>query len=135
MAIVTFDPSNFKLRYPEFADISNDLLNMYFSEASIFFCNTDNSVVTNIAVRGMILCMIVAHIAALSAAPLVGRISSASEGSVSAQTAYAIASGSRAWYDQTKYGAAAWQAMTPYRCAIYIGAAPSQMTPTVIPPE
>jgi hypothetical protein len=68
--------------------------------------------------------MLTAHIAALNAVELggrsaeniVGRISSASEGSVSisldSQTP-----GTAAWFQQTKYGAAFWQATTQYRKA------------------
>ena len=128
MAIVVFDPTTFKLRYLEFADVDPALLTMYFSEATIYVDNTEDSVITDVNIRGMVLNMIVAHIAALQAAPLVGRISSAGEGSVNVSTTYATPTGSRAWFDQSRYGAAAWQAMAPYRSALYIPAPSAPMT-------
>ena len=69
--------------------------------------------------------MITAHIAQLNsgtaaqaASPLVGRITNATQGSVSVATSGDMgepASGSAAWFQQTKYGAAYWQASMPYR--------------------
>ena len=128
MSVVVFNPTNYKLRYPEFADVDSDLLSLYFNEAQIYVDNTENSVILDTNIRGMILNMVVSHIAALQEAPLVGRVSSAGEGSVNVSTSYAVSTGSRAWWDQTRYGASAWQALAPYRCAIYIPAPSSPMT-------
>ena len=121
---VVFDYSLWAARYPELAaSVSQSLAVMYFSEAQLYCDNTGCSLIddTNGA-RTIILNMLTAHIAALngpSSTPLVGRISSATEGSVSVQTDFQVP-GSAAWYAQTKYGAAAWQAMLPYRTARYI---------------
>ena len=126
MASVTFDPAAFKLRYPEFATLDNALLTLYFAEATLYLDNTDCSPVTNLTVRAMLLNMIVAHIAAMNAgangqapSPLVGRVSNATEGSVSVGTDYAVP-GTAAWYAQTKYGAAYWEATKRYRLGRYI---------------
>ena len=128
MSVVVFNPTIFKARYPEFADVDSALLTLYFNEAQIYVDNTENSVIVDMNIRGMILNMLVAHIAAIQVAPLVGRLASAGEGSVNVSTSYAVATGSRAWFDQTRYGAGAWQALAPYRCAIYIPAPASPMT-------
>jgi hypothetical protein len=120
MAIVTFDVSVFRARYPEFSTVLDATLSAYFTEATIYCNNTDGSVVSDVSIRGMILNMLVAHIAKLSTTDLVGRVSSAGEGSVNVSNTYAPAMGSRAWFDQTRYGASAWQAMSPYRRALYI---------------
>jgi hypothetical protein len=71
--------------------------------------------------------LVVAHLAAMRfgvngqpPSPLVGRISSASEGSVSVSADMAGASASAAWWNQTTYGATAWQATNKYRRATYV---------------
>lgn len=99
----------------------------------MYLNNTDNSRVSDVGQRGVLLNMLTAHIAALNSgvngnAPsgLVGRISSASQGSVSVSADMGPTTNSEAWYQQTKYGAAYWQATAPYRTAIYVpGASPS----------
>jgi hypothetical protein len=55
------------------------------------------------------------------AAPIVGRINTASEGSVSVQTEWDSGgtSPSEAFFLQTKYGAEYWQATAPYRTMRY----------------
>ena len=70
--------------------------------------------------------MITAHIASILAPlngqpsnPLVGRISNASEGSVSVQTDMPT-NPNAAWWNQTKYGALAWAALAPYRTMTYL---------------
>ena len=137
MPVVVFSSTTFKLRYPEFSSVSNDLLDIYFSEASMYCNNTEASRVTDLTVRATALNMIVAHIAALQqrvtdGAPLVGRIASAGEGGVSVSTAAAAPIGTRAWFDQTLYGAAAWQVLGQYRHMLYV---PATFTPTVYVPE
>ena len=74
----------------------------------------------------MLLNMLTAHIAALNAplggqpsSPLVGRVSNATEGTVTVATDNQYPPGSVQWYQQTKYGAAFWAASAQYRTAIY----------------
>lgn len=133
MAIVVFDISAFRARYPEFASVSDDLLNAYFAEATVYLNNTDCSPVSDVAVRAVYLNMLVAHIAELNPAAnggkstgLVGRVASASEGSVSVSLADVPQSQASWWYLQTPYGAAYWQATAAYRTVRYVpGASPS----------
>ncbi|CAI1224556.1 DUF4054 domain-containing protein [Serratia proteamaculans] len=133
MAIVVFDVDAFRERYPEFDTVSDSLLNAYFVEAAVYLNNTDTSPVCDVAVRAVYLNMLVAHIAALNsgvngqkATGLVGRITSASEGSVSVSTDAGPSSASSWWYMQTPYGAAYWQATLPYRTIRYVpGGSPS----------
>lgn len=133
MGIVVFDPDAFIARYPEFSTLSPTLLNAYFAEATIYLDNTDCSRVGDVAQRSVLLNMLTAHVAALNsgvngqaASPLVGRVNSASEGSVSVSTDMGPTSENSAWFMQTKYGAAYWQATAQYRTAVYIpGASPS----------
>lgn len=133
MAIVVFDIAAFRERYPEFDTVSDSLLDAYFAEATIYLDNTDCSPVTDVNQRAVFLNMLVAHIAALNsgvggqkASGLVGRVTSASEGSVSVSVDAGPSGASSWWYMQTPYGAAYWQATAAWRTARYLpGASPS----------
>lgn len=129
MTIVVFDPTAFKARYPEFGTVAESLLTLYFGEATMYLDNTDCSRVTDIPQRTVLLNMLTAHVAAMNgtgvggkgASGLVGRVNSATEGSVSVSVDYAsTASGTMAWYLQTPYGAAYWAATGRYRTMHYI---------------
>lgn len=123
MAVVTFDPVAFKVRYPAFASVSDALLQACFEDAGLYLSNSDASPVQNVARRQSLLWMLTAHIAYLGGALAadgqarpVGRISSATEGSVSASMDYTAATpGSGAWFNQTQWGAAFFQATTSLR--------------------
>ncbi|WP_048996419.1 DUF4054 domain-containing protein [Burkholderia multivorans] len=125
MGTVTFDYAGWLARYPEFSSVTQATANAYFEEATLYLDNTDASPVTDLPTRSMLLGMLTAHIAALNsgingqtASPLVGRINSATEGSVSVSTEYQVP-GSAQWYAQTKYGAAYWAATARYRIFQY----------------
>lgn len=124
MAIAVFNSSTFLLRYPEFNTLPEPLLQSYFDEAGVYLNNTDCSLVTNVTTRGVYLNMLTAHIAALyggtngnAPSGIVGRINSATEGSVSVGADMSGQPGSAAWYQQTPYGAAYWQVTAQYRTA------------------
>jgi hypothetical protein len=128
MPIVAFDPAMFKTRYPAI-DAGDPLLELYFNEAEIIINNTDTSVVRNLAERKIFLHLLVAHIAtlngkntAIQTGGLVGRINSATEGSVSVGADYGNApiSGSMAWFLQTPFGAEYWQLTAKYRSFRYV---------------
>ena len=125
--IVAFDPTAFKARYPEFVNVSDALLQDYFGEATIYLANTEDSRVQDVAQRGVLLNMLVAHIAQLNAgsttqpaSPLVGRVNTATEGSVSVGTDMGVVPFTAAWFLQTKYGASFWQATARYRTMQYV---------------
>ena len=98
-----------------------------FAEAGLYLNNTDCSIVQDVNLRGVLLNMITAHIAFLSGALTadgqprpVGRVTSASEGAVSASFDYpALTPGSGPWFAQSQYGISFWQATTSYRGARY----------------
>lgn len=130
MPSVTFDPTAFVARYPEFSAVSPATLGAYFTEATIYLDNTDASRVQNLPQRALLLNMLTAHVAALNGAGaneqgaqgVVGRINSASEGSVSVSTEYAgqTSSDFKAWLRQTQYGAAFLAATARYRTMVYV---------------
>lgn len=126
MAVVVFNPTAFKVRYPEFVAVDNALLTACFTEAGLYLSNTDTSPVQDIPTRTLLLNMLTAHIAtiggALTADGLpqpVGRVSSAAEGSVSASLEY-MTPGTQAWFTQTQFGASFWQATSSLRGFRYI---------------
>ena len=131
MAIVVFDPTAFVARYSEFSTVSTPVLGAYFAEATMYLDNTDASRVSDIGQRAVLLNMLTAHVAALNgsgvsgngAQGMVGRINSASEGSVSASAEYAgqTSSDFKAWLRQTQYGAAYLSATSRYRTMQYVG--------------
>ena len=106
MGVVVFDASAFKVRYSEFAATSDLLLAAFFDEATLVLNNTDNSRVTDLVERKILLWLLTAHIAAINnmQSGNVGRLSSATQGSVSVSMQYNSSEYAQ-WYDQTKYGA------------------------------
>ncbi|WP_374413278.1 DUF4054 domain-containing protein [Novosphingobium colocasiae] len=135
MAIAEFNFSAWTTRYPEFGAVSEERAALFFTEAGLYLDNTDASPVADINVRLMLLNMLTAHIAALSGAleadgkpsGSVGRVSSASEGSVSVSFDTGLSPGTAAWFSQTTYGMAFWQATKNLRNARYV-AAPARVT-------
>jgi len=127
---VVFSFTTWATRYPEFSQTVADanLAALYFAEAELYLDNGPCAVIPT-SIRALLLNMLVAHIAALNAgingspaSALVGRITSATQGSVSVATDLGTpgpSSGSAAWLQQTKYGAAFLQACAAYRLGGY----------------
>lgn len=123
VGVVTFDPFAFKRRYPAFNGVQNTALQLYFNDATLYLSNTPRSPVQCLSRRTQLLNMLVAHIGKLSGAlsvdgqsAPVGRVSDATEGSVSVSLAYSDATpGSGPWFQQTQEGATFWQATSSLR--------------------
>lgn len=129
--IVAFDYQAWARRYPEFSSVTIPLATDYFAEAGLYLDNSTSGLVTDLTARSLLLNLLTAHIAALNSgtngqAPsgLVGRITSATQGSVSVSVDAMDAPGSAAWYMQTTYGAAYWAATARYRGMRYVPAPP-----------
>lgn len=141
---VIFDYDAWVGRYPEFLAVAKPMAQAYFNEAGIYCANDSCSAAFGAGVLPVLLNQLTAHIAWLNAprgpngmpaatgqpaSPLVGRISSASEGSVSVSVENSFEPGTPQWYQQTKYGAAYWAATAQFRTAqyapqpIFVGAA------------
>lgn len=131
MGVAVFNSVMFLGRYPEFTAAYNTnpaLFIAMFAEAGLYLNNTPTSIVQNVAIRTVFLNMLTAHIAFLSGVLTadgqprpVGRVSSASEGAVSASFDYpATTPGSGPWFAQSQYGIAFWQATTSYRGMRYV---------------
>lgn len=128
MPAAVFDYTLWLARYPEFAaTVPPALAAAYFEEAGGFFDNTERSPVADLAKRLRLLNMVTAHIAYLNAgtagspaSPLVGRITNASEGSVSVAVDMGPVTAANAYWMQSKYGAAYWQATQSLRSFRYM---------------
>lgn len=128
--VVVFVPADFKTAYAMFATVADSALQLNFTLATLILNNTCRSIVVDAAQRETMLYLLVAHITALrngvNGAPpagLVGRIDSATEGTVSVSAEYAtLVSGSMAWFIQTQWGALFWQITLPFRSFRYIPA-------------
>ena len=132
MAVVALDIEKFKKQYPVFNNLTpDDVYKRLFALACLKVNNTDNSVITDIEERETLLYLLMAHFAELDpgivdangshgSGGLVGRVSSASEGSVSISSEYAAMTQNSAWYLQTQYGAMYWELISKYRKFRYI---------------
>ena len=124
--IVTFDPVAFQSAFPAFALVPGAALSANFTFATLLLNNSCCSVVCDAPTRAQLLNLIVAHITALlngvnGQAPggAVGRIASATEGSVSATTEMMTQTESAAFWNQTQWGAMYWRMTAQYRTARY----------------
>ena len=132
MAIVTFVYSDWAAAYPELATFTTEgAATGYFGRATLLLDNTDSSpspyTPPAVTERLTLLYLLVAHIAALSnpqRAGLTGRVSSATQGSVSVSLELSPSAG-RAYYNQTAYGLEYWEATAKYRMfRPYVGPQP-----------
>lgn len=132
MAVVIFDPVAFKEAFPEFVDVPNARLQILFTAATGYIDNTDASIIVDGDRRSAIFSLIVAHLLTLrgngivgssNSGPsgVVGRLSSATEGSVSSSFDMGVPmSTGAAWWNQTQYGAMAWMLLAPFRSFRYV---------------
>lgn len=124
---ITFDYALWILSYPQFSDIpESTVITVLLPIAEIYCRNDGGGPVSTAATQTVLLNLMVAHIAQLffgangtTPSGLVGRISNASEGSVSVGTDFPTTQ-NNAWYLQTPFGAAFWQATAAYRTMRYI---------------
>lgn len=119
MAVVIFDPEDFREIYPQFVDFTDAQLNYAFQVASLVVDNTEGSLIPYNPPaderRKVILYLLVCHLCGLQARGdgIVGNIASATEGSVS--SSFSVPTNASAqWYNQTQCGATAWQLMAPF---------------------
>lgn len=122
--VVEFDVAEFRSMYPKIT-ATDAQLEMLFYEAEILFPNGSNSCEKNLKKRKVMLYLIVAHLATLQAQidsgnMLVGRLASASEGSVSVSSDYGTLSKDEKFWAQTLYGAKFWKMTAYYRTGVYV---------------
>ena len=132
--VVLFDLSDFLAIYPEtmkmkfFIDLSDEqkesVFNNIFTQAESVLNNTPCSVVKDLKQRKMLLYLLARHIVDLRERALnggiVGRITSATEGSVSVSAEMPSNGANSAWYNQTPFGADFWRLTSKYRRFKYV---------------
>jgi hypothetical protein len=139
--VVVFDYTSWSLRFPELAgSVVPQLAQLYFNEAEMYCDNTAQSIITNTTQRAILLNLLTAHIAKLSASingqpvnPLVGRINSAGEGSVNVGTDFQYPPGTVQWYQQTQYGASYWAMTAQFRTMRYAPGKRDPINPFRVP--
>lgn len=131
MAIVELKIATFRAIYPEFSNISDDLLPFLFDNATDYLDNTEMSLVAQSDKRERLLYLLMAHLAYMrygdkdrnGGSGMVGRVSSASEGSVSVSSDLGQVEFRSAWYTQSPYGMDYWQATKVYRMGVWFSGA------------
>lgn len=125
---VSFSYPAFVAQFPAFGYLTSDQVQNYWTMATTFVRNDGGGPVNNATVQSMLLGFATAHLCQLfaptaqgqAASPLVGRISNASEGSVSVATEMQMPAGTAQWWNQTQYGASFWEASKSFRTMRYI---------------
>jgi len=125
-AIAQFNHQVFVTRYPEFSSVDPDVLFLYWTEAELYHRNDGGGPVKSENSQQLLLNMLTAHVAQRNKlengnteSDLVGRIDSASEGSVTVSAAFEVPAGCPQYFAQTKYGVDYWVATAPYRTFRY----------------
>ncbi len=132
MASVVLDTAKFKTAFPEFATVPDARLTVLFGLSGALVDNTGTSPITDLDQRESILFYVLAHMltlygsgvaGAVGGAPngVVGRLSSATEGTVSSSFEFNVPqSAGAAWWNQTQYGALYWMLTAQYRTFRYV---------------
>lgn len=143
---VTFSFQTFTILFPEFSCLIEAQAQAYFMMATLYCPNVPQNPFNCSGVLAQLLYLVTAHIAWLlspkdangnptapgqgsPAAPLVGRISAATQGSVNVSLEFDGTAGgpSEQFFSQTQYGLIFWQATASIRTARYIA------NPTIVP--
>jgi hypothetical protein len=127
--VVVFDPVAFAAAFPQFSSLTSTQLTTIILPIAEVYCRNDGGgPVSLAATQTALLNLMVAHVAALMFPPLatpagevapVGRVASASQGSVSVSFDFPQTPNA-AWFNQTQFGAAFWQATAAYRTMRYL---------------
>lgn len=130
--VVVFDAGVFARQFPEFRTVDPAALSFNFQRATLLLNNSCGSRIQDANTREALLTLLTAHITAITNGVngqpppgVVGRISAASEGTVSVATDNGPTTMAAAYFTQTKYGAEFWAATAPYRAGLYFAPAPS----------
>lgn len=123
MPAVAFDPQEFKVIYPQFADFSDLQLSHCFSVATTLIDNSESSRIPynppGVGTRKVILYALVCHLCELSlrGGGVVGVLTNATEGSVSSGFSAPSTPGAE-WYAQTQCGFLAHQLLKSYTLGV-----------------
>ena len=116
--VVVLDIAAFRAEFPQFADETQfpaAMLEAQWKVAGRFVDNSEGSRLPY-DLRELVLPLVLCHLLTLAgrSSGLVGALTSATEGSVSAGSTFTPRQGSQ-WWMQTQCGATAWELLMPYR--------------------
>jgi hypothetical protein len=146
---VTFNWTTFRTWFPEFSCLNEAQGQAYFDMAGLYCANSTQNPLWCYGILPQVMMLVTAHVAWLlaprdddgnpaqsgqPASPIVGRINTATQGSVSVGATLdgEVGSPSQEFYMQSRYGMLAWQAMAAGRTARYI-ANPTTVGSVVFP--
>ena len=128
-ATAVFEYELWNANYREFSNVTQVQAQLFWNEACLQFRNDGSGPVQDATMQQTLLFMLTAHIAFLrvgtsgnpspASQGLVGRISSATQGSVSVSTDLPQMPGTAAYYATSPYGLAFWNATAPFRTMTY----------------
>lgn len=134
-AIAVFSYTTWTTTFPQLSSVVEAQAEIYFAMATVILRNDGTGPVSDPSTQLLLLNLLTAHIATLYTQSLgdpnpgspkaanspVGRINSATEGSVTVATDYGTDVGQQqAWLIQTQFGAQFWFMTSQYRRAVYI---------------
>ena len=142
MAVAIFDYAKWSAMFPYLAagGVTEPIARGFFDIAGLLLANDDCSPITDTDKRLVLLNYVTAHLARLAGYPvaaggtaqpdgMVGRVSSATEGTVSVSTDYGAVRENQAWWLQTQEGATFWQLTRFLRTARYLAPPPRNFGP------
>ena len=131
-AVVAFDYdvwTRWSAAYPEFSNIDQGQATGFWAQAGLYHNNTGTAPVADAGQQEALMGLLTAHIAFLrvgtagnpspASQGLAGRVSSASQGSVSISMDAAGVPGTAVWFASSSWGLSYWQAMAAYRTMHY----------------
>ncbi len=147
--VVQFDYPSWAALFPQFARLSQAQVTQYWGLATAFVRNDGGGPVNTPTIQTSLLNLATAHMCALLGPyvpgadgspaqpgnPLVGRINSASEGSVSVATENQYPPGSSQFWQQSQYGSMFWVMSAPFRTFRYIPGVVRNQNPWPIWPQ
>jgi hypothetical protein len=132
-----FDYATWVAMFPEMSGVSSAAAGGYFAMATLYVRNDGRGPIRDPNMQSTLLNLTTAHLAKLfstqnAGVPTtggieppntgsVGRVSQASQGSVSASLEMMPATASSAWWAQSQYGISAWKLLAPFRTMRYVG--------------
>lgn len=142
MAAAVFDYAKWAAMFPYLAEggVTEPIASAFFDTAELLFDNTTCSPIIDPDKRLVYLNYIVAHLARMAGYPvaaggvpspsdMIGRVASATEGTVSVSSDYGPVSENQAWWLQSQEGATFWQLTRALRTARYVAAPPRYFGP------
>lgn len=138
---VDFDYAAWTALFPQFSNLTEQqVTQVILPLAEQYNRNDGGGPINSPELQTQALNLMVAHCAQIlfgtagtgGPSGLVGRVSSATEGSVSVQTEFP-SSPAAAWYNQTPFGAAWWVLIKPFRLHLYLPKITQQVQPVNLP--